>query len=71
MTELTIPRTACACGSTAFYVDEVITHCADIEDGKLIITDRDCANDTTRIYCQDCDANAPDDLDISELYSCW
>jgi hypothetical protein len=71
MAELVAPRIACACGSTEFYVDEVITHCADIEDGQLIVTDRDVANDTSRICCKNCDANAPDDIDISELYSCW
>jgi hypothetical protein len=48
------PRVACSCGSTAFKVDETITHGAEIIDGKLVVTSRDLDNDVSFILCSDC-----------------
>ena len=69
MTSTTELRTACDCGSTAFYVEESLTHKADVEDGKLIVTKADWTNEVARIVCQDCDTEFDmDAFDATELF---
>lgn len=62
-------RTLCDCGSVDFYVEEAIGHDAEIHEGKLIVTKRDCANEVQLILCVACDAEYPlDEFDHSELF---
>lgn len=70
MTTTTIAhRTQCDCGSVDFYVEEAIGHDAEIHEGKLTVTKRDCVNEVQLIACATCSVEYPlDAFDHSELF---
>ena len=59
----------CECGSNDFYVNEGISHKADIHEGKLIVYKRDWATEVQGIACIKCGKDyTMDDFDTSELF---